>query len=1135
VQSGSSSVANKSNQISLTWLLISLAGFVCYALFNRQVFPAASINYNLNQDQAAIASKSIASQFGYDINKSIQTTVFMTDDDAKTVLEFKLGIKKANELMKNDVPVWLWRTRFCKELSKDQLYVAWTTSGQLKSVAHIFENDLKLPPLSKPDALELAKKFVRQTGKQDLTGYELFDYGTETKPNRLDQHFEWRKGGYPDSTLRLRVEIAGNQISAYKYYLAPSDVWSREYKKIREDNELLGKIASFFIFVFIVATIGAFVHGLNTHNIRWRFVLTCSSIVALLFVLDQGNNWNNTIDSSYDTSISFANFVAREVLHTFFFLVGVFLISISLVGGAETIYRRTWPKHMAMPYLLSLRGMAQPDYFRKTIYGYLIVGGMMLWVISYYMVGEKFNFFCPLGVDDYKAVGTVCPAVSAALIGVSAAGLEEFACRVVGLGLLKKLLRNFWLANILQAMVWGFAHSQYPQQPSYARGIELSVVGLVFGWIINTYGILPCFVAHYLYDAFLTVEPVFATHQLLLTIPAMFVLVPFLMAALFSKRWARKNDIPEVDLSNAAMLGPNAPEVHQEHEIDRSETKYAPLSQKKRRVLLVVAFVCFGAAFISTANPIGADKKVTVGKSKALQLAKQYLQEDGIVDAGYLSEVEMLAKPDQSEAQKWQHVFEQAGRSKTLELYDQVEPCLEWRVKFFKPLDPQSYLVFMNGDGRKRVTVNETIDDGTGKKLDESAALLLVDNYLKKYRPEYTPYVLVDKNKVEHSHRTDYKFDLHVPHLDAGSTLAILHAEVKGDQISDFQLDWEIPDAWSWPRTKGTWYQQANGVLRPIFFLLVLVVLAAWGLYVLRATKIRWQGPLLMAAVASSAAAISIINSAPKLLFSYNTAETLTSFLAQSFAVEAAKVMLFSCGYLLLCLTGFATVRICFPAVANQLRHKLLLQPKDSLQRVVRSDICLDATLSSYAFCSLLFLFKFIQAVATEPFSPVIPIEIPRFMPAMFSTSSASVDLLASIVGAVIAALMILALVAGIWTRFMQSKVKSTILIVFAGVIYGASSWCWQEFLSQFLFTVAFLWTALFFTVRIFRMNLISYVFVTLEIVAGLRLAELVRHGSRIGAVEIGIMLVFICLPLLATTVVWCLDHRQKIATEVAS
>ena len=392
-------------------VVICLTGFVFYALFNKQVFPLASLDFKMSKDQATAASRSMATKFGYDLDKVIQTTTFVSDNEAKTVLEFKLGIKKANELMKHDVPVWIWRTRFCRELSKEQIYVAWTTDGQRKSVFNRLPNDKKLPTLSKSDAQQLAETFIKETGKQDLAGYELFDSGAESKPNRLDQHFEWRKRGFPESELRIRVEVAGNEISQYRYYLSPTDTWTREYKRIREDNELLGKIASFFIIGFIAASIGAFIHGLNTHNIRWRFALASSVIIIVLFLLGQVNDWTNTVDTGYDTSLTMANFVTRTVIFDLLAAVASFLLSLMLVGGAETVYRRTWPQHMSMPNLLTLKGMAQSDFTRKMIFGYLLVGGMMFWVISYYKIGEQFGFFCPLGVDDYKVVGTACPAI----------------------------------------------------------------------------------------------------------------------------------------------------------------------------------------------------------------------------------------------------------------------------------------------------------------------------------------------------------------------------------------------------------------------------------------------------------------------------------------------------------------------------------------------------------------------------------------------------------------------------------------------------------------------------------------------------------------------------------------------------
>ncbi len=59
-------------------------------------------------------------------------------------------------------------------------------------------------------------------------------------------------------------------------------------------------------------------------------------------------------------------------------------------------------------------------------------------------------------------------------------------------------------------------------------------------------------------------------------------------------------------------------------------------------------------------------------------------------------------------------------------------------------------------------------------------------------------------------------------------------------------------------------------------------------------------------------------------------------------------------------------------------------------------------------------------------------------------------------------------------------------------------------------------------------MNLLSYVFVAFELAAGVRLSELIQHGELIGRTEIGIIVVFLALPLLATLTVLIEDWRKK-------
>jgi len=54
---------------------------------------------------------------------------------------------------------------------------------------------------------------------------------------------------------------------------------------------------------------------------------------------------------------------------------------------------------------------------------------------------------------------------------------------------------------VIPALIWGFAHANYPAQPFYIRGVEVSVAGLFVGIILYRFGVLPCLVWHYVVDS----------------------------------------------------------------------------------------------------------------------------------------------------------------------------------------------------------------------------------------------------------------------------------------------------------------------------------------------------------------------------------------------------------------------------------------------------------------------------------------------------------------------------------------------------------------------------------------------------------------------------------------------------------
>src|SRR5688572_13033469 len=96
----------------LLLVVLGIAGICFFFAKFDESFPAASIDLRLTRAQIATEAEKWSSKLGYDTRSSIQSTVFSYDDDAKTFLEYELGQSRANELMRSQVPIWMWQTRF---------------------------------------------------------------------------------------------------------------------------------------------------------------------------------------------------------------------------------------------------------------------------------------------------------------------------------------------------------------------------------------------------------------------------------------------------------------------------------------------------------------------------------------------------------------------------------------------------------------------------------------------------------------------------------------------------------------------------------------------------------------------------------------------------------------------------------------------------------------------------------------------------------------------------------------------------------------------------------------------------------------------------------------------------------------
>ena len=115
-------------------------------------------------------------------------------------------------------------------------------------------------------------------------------------------------------------------------------------------------------------------------------------------------------------------------------------------------------------------------------------------------------------------LATPFPWLSSIAISLQAGFWEECLFRAVplaGAALLGTRFggRRYWIvaALILQALVFGAGHANYPTQPSYARVVELFLPAVFWGVLYLAYGLIPVIVLHVTFDVVLISLPLWVS------------------------------------------------------------------------------------------------------------------------------------------------------------------------------------------------------------------------------------------------------------------------------------------------------------------------------------------------------------------------------------------------------------------------------------------------------------------------------------------------------------------------------------------------------------------------------------------------------------------------------------------------
>jgi len=1033
-----------------------------YLRYDAQVFPSASINLELPRGSIIHKARQLAGEFGYNKLRAIESTQFTFDEEAKIFLEYCLGISEANKLMKDDLPIWSWRTRFCRQYEQEESRIWLSPAGQLYGLFHEIENDRKLPSLPQSEALALAKHFIEDKAGLSLVSFNLIKSASFTQKHRTDYAFTWQdtKRDFNGAKLRLQVGIAGNLVNQFNYFLYVPESFERKFHTLRSYNELYESIASIFYSLLQVASVFIFIWAFTTRRLRWRFALGVAGLMTCIDLLESFNNIASVIDG-YNTQKLFSGYLMDFFIQNLTGSLSKFISYMMLAGATELVYRLNYPTKIACENFLSPDGIRSKPMIIGSLLGHILLGIDLGWIIAYYLSGQWWHIWCPSGVDNYQVLSTVVPCLSAIATGVSAAINEEFLYRVLALSLFQRLTRLFWLANIFQAAAWGFMHSTYPQEPAYARGLELTAVGMFHGWILRRYGLFPCLVAHYLFDALADSKPLFGAHDLWLKGSALIPVLPFLLLYFFARWRAKKRGYSdESALQNFSLIDktPSKEPITDIVTASFQVENILPLAKAATFRLLLLTSVSLLAMFaFNNYEAVNKDMQLNIERTQAIALAKEELIRQGIDPQPYKN---VATLSDQTDALELQYVFEQVKLKRALDVAKATGEGMYWEVRFFKPLDPKEYEVLLNHKGAVEAFSLTLPEDAPGARLSAESARSLVESYLKTKQPQWQPYKFENLQEFKRTERTDYTFTYTVPSLKVSEADFKVSVSVLGNIVSGIDANYDLPDQWLNEHNKRTIRDEIFLQMRNIFNVCLCLAGIVWIFGLLKTEPIRWKIAYLFSLPLIGLSLIESLNSYPQFYRTYLTTLPLYSFLLSKVTGYMDSVQWNFLYYF----CGFAAALLALYTVLGKKRLLLVIEA--------------NSWLIALSLASLHIAINALADTLHAHFSPACPLESLSATCSLANVAFPWLAILAESLSAALNQLMLLGILAGLYKRFCSGFTMYVIFIIVFNLITYSSARYWQDFAIDAFSSC--LWEIImwYFVVKIIRFNPLVYFFI---------------------------------------------------------
>jgi len=821
VQSGSLTRLTRADGrfVAVCVAVIVLGTAVGTRYFSR-AFPEASIDFRVTREEARRVAERELSARGFDVAGKKALGVFDHDDLAKVFLERELGLAKAVPLLGREAPVWRWSFRFVTPLEKGELRAFVAPTGELLSFRRILPEGAAAKDAGPEKARSLAEETLRAHRGLDPASLRLVEAREEKRTARVDRTYVWESGTlrWNGAAVRYLVEVQGDRVGRSSLWLDVPEAWRQEYATLRSKNQAAGAAATFGLVLTAIALVVAFFERLRRHDVKWRWALGFAVAGTVLQMAASLNELPIAL-FSYDTTEGWASFLVQALLSEFgaACLLGVVLLL--LVAGGEPEYREAYPEKPALGRVFSRKAFGTKKVFLGLLAGYALTAAFFAYQVLFYLAADRLGAWSPAEVPYSNLLGTSFPWLAVLLMGFVPATTEEFSSRMFSIPFLRRFAPG-WVAVVVPALIWGFAHAAYPNQPFWVRGVEVGLAGVVIGVVMLKLDLFPLLVWHFTVDAVYTslilVRSSNAYFAVSGALAAGLLLLPLVVSGLLA--WRRGGFAGEEGLSNGEVGSAPPPWPGASSE---APVVAAPRPFSARH--LVVASLVAVAVLLATRTLLprgGLEAPIRVSRAEAIEAARAFVRAEGDDPDRYLVVAEsgsaLPSLEDASESgaglipYRWERNAERwllahGGREALRRWATRLLPGPVWQVRLARERDRNRWWVVVDArNGRVTGFARGLPEEAPGASLTPAEALAKAREAARRTGVDPAALVVVSSNAEERRARRDHRIVFEVAGQAAGEARRRVTVEVAGERPSVVATALKLPEEWARGQARST-------------------------------------------------------------------------------------------------------------------------------------------------------------------------------------------------------------------------------------------------------------------------------------------------------------------------------------------